>query len=715
MGNIKYWLNLSIPDTETDEVPVNSKIALGSSPDDEICVEGCDLATHHCIFRVHNKILSLHHLGDDDATSINNQLLKNGKMYILCDGDIIKTKSIEVLIREGEKQKKEPTQKYSDIEIDIDEINEEIANNPPHEKEKPKDEAQQVDIKDILKKQNKEKKKIKPNKQASAKKSHSNDKKEKTSWPGPLVRIYALLVNFSFAYGVTYFIIPKYLSEDIFASISKTLINPIQGIFSLFAGLLDQSLTEFIVPEPLITFYITYILMDIFFHLIFGTSLPFFLLGIQSERDSFISRRTRGVIRSIIGAITLPLIVFDLTAILGTRTPKELITSTKFRYTVGALIHPSLAILFPVLIIISIFSSLIENTYLLYNLDQSIFQESISISRPKSKNIINMDKRNSIPQIVSKQFQLNITSPLPDNIIFIPLFTKEKSSIDSVNIFDKKKMTKIKLSKISSISLFEILLNAPKGNPLFHASFPIINDLIKSKKKPIMDKKLTNELAMLIQTSLSINLTELPSIISQYGPFINGYVKFRDNMISKLNISYVPKAKIIQLGNTRFIQFSTPDNLPINETIIIPITLATKIVPIFKLSYREKAVSFAEKFQITFLNKVEWSWETENTVENTSKYTKKRKTPFATFEFIDFINSFSTDKQMAKTDGIKFGKYFNHISQNALENENDRYIRTIGNFIKSSTDFFSKYTNNNDRIAKELINKLNAIYKDFDE
>jgi hypothetical protein len=87
-------------------VVITNRLTLGSANDNDLSINNGDLAEHQCIFKVQNGILSIHNLSSETPLLLGPQVLEIGKMYIIDEGDSLTIGAITLSI-ENENHKSE--------------------------------------------------------------------------------------------------------------------------------------------------------------------------------------------------------------------------------------------------------------------------------------------------------------------------------------------------------------------------------------------------------------------------------------------------------------------------------------------------------------------------------------------------------------------------------------------------------------------------------
>ncbi len=401
-----YALVLKIEGVDSQEIPVESDLLVGSSEDAQISIEGADLDDQHATFKINAEVLSvLNHT--DDRSFIGEQKLQKGKNYVLNHGDnillggatfIVKKIGVDLIDAD---ESVSPETKDLDAEVTAEDIQEENQTTAPApspveikdlESASKQDESsyqtsptitaiqntaevkeqlrnEQKKIEEVIKQKNKEKLAIDPEKSISkrfsfmkAKPIDPSSKMNKSFTKGSFFpldnaprffsRFYAVVVNIFLTYALIYTLLPIFDPQEahapFMANASALLFDQIKPILTIPS--------EFhLFVTHIVEFYIFYCALELVWAILFGVSLPFLMLGVRTEDSPFLSR-FKAFFRTAIGCVTTPLIVFDLPVLVGYKSLKELITMTQLQYHSRLAKITSAFFFLPLLCLFSLFS-----------------------------------------------------------------------------------------------------------------------------------------------------------------------------------------------------------------------------------------------------------------------------------------------------------------------------------------------------------------------
>ncbi len=136
---------------------------------------------------------------------------------------------------------------------------------------------------------------------------------------GPLKRVFGSLVSYASIYLVFYYLV------------ERQEVRPfLESILGLFKNAIPVEVTSswkevFTAYHFGLLYIVLHLILQLFYHLLFGTTLGQYLLGLKGQRG-IIASRILGMLRYIIGLFLFPLIIFDLPMLFRLKTFKEFLT-----------------------------------------------------------------------------------------------------------------------------------------------------------------------------------------------------------------------------------------------------------------------------------------------------------------------------------------------------------------------------------------------------
>lgn len=341
MGGIKYVLKITGPGSLSRSFDLNlgKELTLGNSKSMDVIIKNINVSEHHCTFKFHNTILLIDNMARGQFTTLieGHQLrynrayaiakgtkiqIGNSDIHIFIDGNVDEEDDFEDGHEYEHEHEDEADDDYyfeSDDLREEEEEEEEIGPAPVVEGKEAKNKFLRAfgilrdRISDLMKKFFGKGKKGLPEKKIRKRVTNPRvllGQKNKTM-PHWGTRFVAVIANFGLV-GVIYHILLPGLDFTSFIS---------------FASLDSVPYLNLIGPD-IIKLYILYVSFDVCSHFLFATSLPLYVMGVR-QTNSFVMDRVRGVFYSVIGAFTLPFLIFDLPLLFDRRSFKEILSGVQ--------------------------------------------------------------------------------------------------------------------------------------------------------------------------------------------------------------------------------------------------------------------------------------------------------------------------------------------------------------------------------------------------
>lgn len=509
------------------------------------------------------------------------------------------------------------------------------------------------------------------------------------------IRFYALIGDFSISYiFYSYCQSFKFFRGQML--ILENFLNKFEFVWS--ANFIDNG-NEYI--YSLIKLYFIYIGIRFISSLIFGVTFSQFLLGLRGSGNLFWNR-IGGASRITLELFTSPMLIFDLPALFGKRTLKEVLTFTKVvKIKNGLLCSFSKFIGIPIIILGSIFSPMLENFALLDGINVSFTNSAVE----KLSNDSDFSKFKSYN---SNKLHLSAFSSLNQgNLLIIPSFDIYKSKgikklIPFILVYDKVSRTSAEFRVIERFKLLNILKLGIKGNPLFIKKYKTLGHVVNSNYrdnykrisfdsskdyKKLFNDNLSSDIEYYIKASFELSLSKIHWHILENGPFVRGHVLVRNKLLEKAESGPMPKVDIVKIGGDRFLTFfHIDDQRKIRNNYIEKFfSLNTNSTVLFQLSTDEEGMNskINNIFKRTFLSSAKWYFDYKNVFEFSDKLTDLG--PLSIFDF--FIN-----KKIKKKDRFMLENYiydyFFTISKNSLIDDDEKLqehiLKILDRFLVAS-------------------------------
>lgn len=694
---VTYELDIRFPDQSPHRETITNKLSLGSSSKCDLCIEDYNLSPLHLSFRTHNGVLSLHNLGGTNTTTLGEQVLHHGKMYILNIGDNLKAGDIEVFIREGETLTEDETptnlkelfEEATDPNYEVetqDLINYEEA--PPvdspsedfdHEtdgqfkfqsaqdlvEDEDEEDYEEVESenKSIVQKLTNIFKAPKKDLQKEIVKNNKNISIPKVA-PGFFLRFFSFISLTALSYTTVDQIFP-------ILDIDK-LINP---------HLLEvqKLLTE--VPHahylslPILKVVSVYLLLEIFTTLLFGQNIAYILLGVRNA-DGAISKRLKGVVRSLIGIITAPLLIFDLPSIIKKRTLKEYISGSKLHAPSRILQFLGIFVITPFLVLSPLYTPILTN---LNKFKPTEVVEQRPVAFSKNEELISKEWS-------SANLKLNFKGNVSKKLLVFPTIKINKDVLKASIKFNSIKNLNswTNISYLGEIDFLSNLRPLVTLNPMFSIHYPELkSELLSEKDNAILSTLAFEQLFQLLKRSINLDPLNFQDIFLNHGPFLKDIIGINTLLAENLNIQ----------KNDSLTVFKNNDKILIGNTNRSSNTIRTKYLIISRDSVSTNFRVSTPKKYFRYTSKM-----VENLLQNSTAYKKRKSKEIHNWaKTLDTLTSIvETKKDLSDSELAKVYEYYFEFTR--------KYLAEIDNQKEKDKKIFKA----------PLVSEINNIIKYLD-
>ena len=740
MSSCNFTLELHSPDGSTQSFDLNQKLLVGTSADADIKFSDPILLDYHCAIKVKENVIAIHNLAGDGETKIDQYSLGKGKMYLLSPGDKIHLGEYFLLIvKEKEGAEEIPAVPVGDstapsiVMTEETEDDEEItaADFGPDETEDTDDDdanhtlaglALKVDFategieeEDQLDEEDEEyddedlkmleaiqegrqpegedertsffKKFFKFGKKKEELVTREKQLFQRIPYPCPrfVTRILALMTSVSICYALVFTVFPLFqIDEYLLEELSPLLI------------ILGPYLTM-INPVPLIYMVITFAVLEIVSAFLLGASIPYFLMGIKSN-DREVARRLKGTIRAIIGLVTLPLIIFDLPALVGKPTIKEVITRTRLGVSTGVFIR-----LFSIFLIVIPLAGICLLSPFLLDMEHITGLEVHDMVKRK----MNRSKNTRPVKGRVNKFQLAVETELSNDLEFLPYFSTTKMikeiSPALMMLSNKKKRQAYLGNKSVKVDFKALVKGVYAIDPFFPMNYPILTTWVTIPDEDDVQLELKlfeSEFEKLFRNSFSLTPPKYAEFISQTGPFPSGYLILRKKLLKALGAQIPHTAVFSKSRLGRFTGLIPGQVGQYNNNFYI----SFKTIPpqLFEIKYSKDSKSLARLMERDFL---------QNSVVGEMNGLPA-EVPYNTFDMLNVVND---RLHMEETDSEVFNGIISYYSTRftAAKSENKSYtekylLKSLRSLIKALK---TKYKGNKLEKVTPLLERLIELKK----
>jgi len=708
-----YYLELHHPKDGKNRYKIDGQITVGSASSNNIYISDLDLAPRHCIFRVHQEILTIFQVAETGTSKIGSQALENSRMYILEKGDKVFLQDIKCIIRVEKEVVEEEDDEVEEIEeqsIDEDKTDEgfEVPNLDEDDIDEDLEEDAKVSFFSKLKSKLFKKKEIivtddeieeeeeisKEEKMKDSiyipkavvdkedkkpeKKKKKKEKIDRSSMPAFFARILAFICEIIIAFAFVSNVVPilelSSLYEQLFTDVSPFVTK---GLDYISPYLEDKiSLLSFINTFNFIAIFSTWLALNILSNLLLSVNYGLALIFVRTE-GNFVTARIKGLIRFILSLVTLPFLIFDSPALIKKRTLKEVLTASELSYRHGLLKIFGNFIVLPIITIALVLLPAILEPELL---DGPTVNQDLAIKEQKTEVALQTHPLRSLHVAIS--FDQNIKN----DWAYSPFINGKKEKIISGMRFIRSVGERIDVVSIGPItkSLFpiELIKTIAKLDPFFKNKYP---SLFENLDKPDFNKEKDSDAMSLFIDTLSLNQETLPRFISERGPTLTPYFELKKYLMNQLNIQNSNEVSTKLFGNKKVIVVY-PTNIRSAMTLIYGAELVT-----MSISSRQGARPAMEKFSRAFLSNV-------SPLLDQASVDPDQANKWTAFDFFDYFNS-KSPKPLTPVSQSALKNFMNMIllqrqnhawSAETIESDYRKSMETLQEMIQADQDPWAK-------------------------
>lgn len=624
-----YFLETHAPKQGKKQYRVDHEISLGSAKSNDISFSELDLAPKHCVFRTHQGVLTVFQVAESGSTKIGRQSLENGRMYILEKSDKLTLGDLKIVIK-VEKVAPEDIQDEEDEENDLnlespvddqaqedEEFEEEEESSPSLvqkllsrfkkktdtddedflEEEAEEEIEEEVQEEDGGDKTDEIKNSIyipksKINEEAApAPANHSVKKQRKTyinreHLPAFFSRFYAFIFEVIVSFGFIANIVPIFELEQTIDQIYLDifpLIEPIKNLLPTYLGehavLLDP-----IFSAPIITVVFTWFTFNLLSNLALGANLGLALMGVSTE-GSFVIARAKGVIRFLIGIVTLPLLLPDLPILIKKRSLKEVLTGSELRHGHFLIRTFGIFVVIPAITIAFVLASALLEPAIL---EGPQVTKNLTVKAPTPEIAMQTHPWREL------QIALNYPQDIDNEWVISPRLQMRQGKIVGSVSFLRRREEAIDITTFGPITKLNLPINLIKSllkrDPFFANKYPeAAKEVANEKFSSYSDESITS----LFLDVLNMNWDSIPRFISERGPIITPYIELKKYLISTFGITDSLSSNL--LGRRTII------SIPSGTNRLKMVTVSNGRIIQVELRSTSGGIAALTKFQRTFL------------------------------------------------------------------------------------------------------------------
>lgn len=630
-----------------------------------IVVADPSLSPRHCTFKLQENVVSVLDHGSVTGTQVNGKRIQPGRDIILEETDVVMVGDLEVKIHSASEVVEEEPEPIKVVTVAVKEIGE----------EKNKGKEQVSFFKKIFQRNKKTSKEGSDHSKKNQTKKNQDGKKtsipfsvQTTHATNSLVRIIAVGCDSLIAYSLFIILSPfnefKAFVAEVPIMLGELLGIDWAGLWSVLtseqpflAEVLNDIHNLFTVTLNVGPLILLFILVRLLSTLLLGVSISEAALGVRSQ-GNMIWKRLGGFLRVLIGVITGPLIIFDISSIVSRRTFKEFMTfthtylSSKFLAILGVLLY------LPLVISAALLSPLIQGMEL---------PEPILVNSKLEKRVRLVEKNNE-QQIIkneesSKFLKVRINYD-PNAVSIIPLFkfTEQKKKISyrtSIDFYIRDLQREVEVELFKTFDLRELIGIGLKGNFFLYDKFPALynfvystdslNPAFKSKNDDKANQKFADQFVTFTKLCFELSPENAFEYMESYTPFLKSLMDYRSSFLELIEFKEFSEIQFFKIGNAYFLKISYLRQKPFD--LILPLIMGEGRLIKAEFDKKEKLGNVKNSLYKFALSETDWfDYKKESTNEEV----------LGSLQVLDFFSSLDLKKQILTDNKAKalYGYYF---------------------------------------------------------
>ena len=711
-----YYLEVHHPENGKNRYKIDGQITVGSSSSNNIYLSDYDLAPRHCIFRVHQEVLTIFQVAESGTTKIGSQELETGRMYILEKSDKVLLEDIKCIVR----VEKEVVEEINDDEDEIDDdktdegievpnlsedkIEEEFEDDDDLEDELPKQsffsklksklfsrKAKIIDEDDLieegdLEEEESQQEKIKDSiyipkavvdeedKKPEKKKKKKKEKVDRSTMPAVFGRTFAfvceVIIAFAFVSNVVPILDISSIYDQIFLDISPLITRGLDFISPYLEEKI--SLLAFINTFNFVSIFATWLALNLISNLLLSVNFGQALIFVRTE-GSFVTARIKGLIRFILSLALYPLIIFEAPALIKKRTLKEVLTASELSYRHGILKILGNFLILPAFTIAIVALPVLMEPELL---EGPIVTKDLSIKQDKIEIPLQTHPLRSL------HIAISYAQDIKEQWAYSPFINGSKDKLLAGIRFIRSTGESNQVVSVGSVTRNSLPVEAIKTisqlDPFFKSKYPKLSEALETLEFNLESDAET--MALFIDT-LSLNQETLPTFLMERGPTLTPYFNLKKSLMTLLNIQLNNDVTAKILAGKKILEV-----FPTNNRSMITILQSGKLVTL-SISARQGGRNAINKFNRTFLSN-------SAPLLDQASIEPEVATKWTPFDFIDYFNLTSPPPLTPPAEGalksfisgILAQREKHPWSKENIESDYQRTMKTLQGLVEADQD-----------------------------
>ena len=373
----------------------------------------------------------------------------------------------------------------------------------------------------------------------------------------------------------------------------KTDRYPASSLATDLMVIIVNFLHAFITHPMTISILFLFIVLNTASSLLLSSTFGNALMG-ASTQGGLLVTRPKAMVRFFLGLLMAPFIIFELPALFGWPTLKEIVTFSRLQYkyktmkAFGFIMLPLIPIGLLFYPVIKHFDMLAKSSYQVENIPT---QASAPQNSAQTTWAVHRIKMQANPEPYQR---------------FLPYFEYKNNRVyPSIMYMDLQEKSSLSYGTQEIINLKELgIEKIVKNDPFFAKRFPMLAKYYKEEQDKSPDKQgdylkeYTEELSSLYGHILSLNLKNVPSFITSVSPIAGLYIGLKKSLLAK--ISEYPSGEWFKfnIGDMPFFEYkNTSQN---TYKIFHPHTTPGTVL-VWTAQFEKESVRFYETFLTEFI------------------------------------------------------------------------------------------------------------------
>lgn len=488
-----------------------------------------------------------------------------------------------------------------------------------------------------------------------------------------LRRLFAVIIDTSLSIASLFYLFSFQFFSELYTDISVLLNN---------TEVIVKSSVPISILVPAVVLYFIYMHLRFISTLLFGVSIGQYIIGIYAEGSST-WKRIGGSSRVVLEFFFAPFVIFDLPVLFKKRSLKEVLTFTGLVTKKSVTNIVAGALLTLIFIVIALISPLFANLAVFDNID-------FNVIKSKQEKLSDKSNFNQYRGYYSNYFHFSFFSSLGEGrYVLVPSYEVMRvdgkiESMPNMAIYDSKYDSTINFASGGDINLLKVLKKGRSFNPLFYARYPLLAKLVasnKSTRKPYhpefggrttLDSKVKKEILTLITNSFELKVSTIFDHIISNGPFINGNIAVRNEILSNIQYESTPVIQLKEYGDQTFLSFLEATDGGMNKSLLSLSSLNPILLKIKVSSDEKNKDAVLKDFEKFFLGSSSWFFDYDDIFQ-----VPLNSDDFEAFSYVDFWDDAAILGDKRRDIENSFIDYLKKIGKKALLSKSENFKNAV--------------------------------------